>query len=297
MTTLTQSQIERELLAARAQPIVETLRQGAQAALIIFMVLVVTIPFAFLFLNSVKPSDEFLTTPVVVIPSRITLEHYAAVFDPREDTLRYFTNSLVVTSATTVISLIVGSLAAYSLARLKLPFHLTSVIAFLFLLVRFYPKITTTLPYYILMRNARLLDTQAAVILAHVGLTLPFVVWLMLAFFQELPKELEQSAMLDGCGPWRRFTQVVLPLTAPALLTAGILTALLSWNEFLIASSVAPNEAKTLPVRVSSFITDKGILWGPMSAMSSIIVIPMMLFGLFAQRYLVRGLTLGAVKG
>jgi multiple sugar transport system permease protein len=279
------------------RPLGEILRQAAVVALIFLTVFAVTIPFIFLFLNSVKPPDEFMTNPVVIIPSRFTLEHYQAIFDPNEDTLRFLFNSLVVTSVTTIISLMIGSLAAYSLARLKLPLSLTTLIAFLFLLVRFYPKITTTLPYYIMMRNGHLLDTQFAVILAHVGLTLPFVVWLMLVFFQELPKELEQSAMLDGCGPWRRFTQVILPLTAPALLTAGILTALLSWNEFLIASSIAPNAAKTLPVRVSSFITDKGILWGPMSAMSSIIVIPMMLFGLFAQRYLVRGLTLGAVKG
>jgi multiple sugar transport system permease protein len=170
------------------------------------------------------------------------------------------------------------------------------IIAFLFLVVRFYPKITTTLPYYVLMRNFHLLDTQLAIIIAHVSITLPFVVWLMLTFFQELPKELEQSAMLDGCSPWQRFSKVVLPLAAPGLGTAAILTAIVSWNEFLIASSLASVKAKTLPVAITSFVTDKGILWGPMSAMGTVIVIPILIFGLFAQRYLVRGLTLGAVK-
>jgi multiple sugar transport system permease protein len=234
---------------------------------------------------------------VHVIPSHFTLEHYRNVFSKSEDTLLYLKNSLVITAATTAISVFIGGLAAYSLARLKLPMHLSSVIAFAFLIVRFYPKMTVALPYFILMRDLHLIDKREAVIIAHVSLTLPFTVWLMLTFFAELPKELEQSAMLDGCNPWQRFIKIILPLTAPALVAAAILTALLSWNEFLLASTVTRVDAKTLPVRISAFITDKGILWGPMSAMSTVIVIPMMMFALFAQRYLVRGLTLGAVKG
>ncbi len=147
------------------------------------------------------------------------------------------------------------------------------------------------------MRSLHLLDTRTAVIIAHVSLTLPFVVWLMLSFFEEFPRELEQSAMIDGCGVVRRFWAIVLPLTVPAIATAAILTAFLSWNEFLMASAVGPVHAKTLPVRIASFITDKGILWGDMSAMGTVIVVPVVLFALLTQRYLVRGLTAGAVKG
>jgi multiple sugar transport system permease protein len=268
-----------------------------RALLIVACLIVISTPFVFLFLNSLKPPNEFLSTPLKVIPSHITLDHYRAVFNSHEDTILYLKNSLVITLATTFSSVMIGALAAYSLARLNLPFHLTSIIAFTFLVVRFYPKITVALPYFILMRDMHLLDTRWAVIIAHVSLTLPFTVWLMLTFFGDLPKELEQSAMLDGCNPWQRFTRIILPLTAPALVTAAILTALVSWNEFLLAATVAPAHAKTLPVRISAFITDKGILWGPMSAMSTVIVVPMMLFALVAQRYLVRGLTLGAVKG
>jgi multiple sugar transport system permease protein len=268
-----------------------------RVVLIAICLLVISTPFAFLFLNSFKPPNEFLATPVKVIPSHFTLVHYEDVFNSHEDTIQYLKNSLAITTGTTLASLLIGSLAAYSLARLKLPFHLASIIAFAFLVVRFYPKITVALPYFILMRDLHLLDTRWAVIIAHVSLTLPFTVWLMLTFFADLPKELEQSAMLDGCNPWQRFTKIILPLTTPALVAAAILTALLSWNEFLLAATVAPADAKTLPVRISAFITDKGILWGPMSAMSTVIVVPMMMFALLAQRYLVRGLTLGAVKG
>ena len=289
--------MEEQLPDERFSRALSTLNAGLRALLIAACLMVISTPFVFLFLNSFKPPGEFLSTPIKIIPSHFTLEHYEDVFDRHEATIQYLKNSLVITTGTTFASLLIGSLAAYSLARLKLPFRLTTLIAFSFLVVRFYPKITVALPYFILMRDLHLLDTRWAVIIAHTSLTLPFTVWLMLTFFSDLPKELEQSAMLDGCNPWQRFTRIILPLTAPALVTAAILTALLSWNEFLLAATVAPADAKTLPVRISAFITDKGILWGPMSAMSTVIVAPMMMFALFAQRYLVRGLTLGAVKG
>ncbi len=254
-------------------------------------------PFAVLFLNGLRPADEFLSSESGLLPTHLTFEHYASVFGADSDTWRFLGNSLVVTTISTAIAVVLGCLAAYALARLHLPFHLSRVLAIAFLIVRFYPKISIALPYFVLMRRLGLLDTRAAVIIAHVSLTMPFVVWLMLAFFEEFPRELEQSAMLDGCGVTRRFTAIVLPLTAPAIATAAILAALLSWNEFLMASAVGPVMAKTLPVRIASFITDKGILWGDMSAMGTVIVLPVVLFALATQRYLVRGLVAGAVKG
>jgi multiple sugar transport system permease protein len=254
-------------------------------------------PFVLLFLNSVRPPDEFLSDAAGIIPANPTLEHFREVFDPSNETFKFLMNSVIVTTVATAAAVVFGTLAAYTLARLRLPFRLSAAIALMFLVIRFYPKITIALPYYLMMRDFGLLDTRTAVILAHVSLALPFVIWLMLAFFEEFPRELEQSAMLDGCGPLRRFVAIVLPLTVPAIATAAILTAFLSWNEFLMASAVGSREAKTLPVRIAGFITDKGILWGTMSAMSSVICVPVMLFALFTQRYLVRGLTVGAVKG
>ncbi len=258
---------------------------------------VAVIPFLYLFLNSIKGSMEFLAVPPVILPKVVTWENYQNLFlKSGSDTSRYLANSLVITAVTTVVSVSLGALAAYSLARIDFPYKIATIIAFMFLVVRFYPKITTTLPYFMLMRNFHLLDSRLAIIIAHVSITLPFAVWLMLTFFQEIPRELEQSAMLDGAGPFERFVRIVLPLAWPGLTTAAILTALVSWNEFLIASSLSSVNAKTLPVAVTSYVTDKGILWGPMSAMSTVIVLPIMLFALLVQRYLVRGLTLGAVK-
>ena len=267
------------------------LEQVARALLVALALCVALGPFAVLFVSSVRPDAAFLSGTAGFLPTDPTWDHYREVLGQNSGTLRYLGNSVTITVATTLISVTLGALAAYSLARLKLPFRLSTLIAVAFLVVRFYPKITVALPYFLLMRQFRMLDTQAAIILAHVSLAVPFVVWLMLGFFEDFPREIERSAMLDGCGPVRRFVQIVLPLTTPALASAAILT------EFLMASAVGPNHAKTLPVRMAGFITDKGTLWGDMSAMGTIIVLPMMLFALATQRYLVRGLTAGAVKG
>lgn len=254
-------------------------------------------PVAVLLLNSVRPSADFLAQGAGLIPAAATWDHYRAVFGGDGETLRFLKNSLIITTATTLIALALGAPAAYALARLKLPFRLSLVFALAFLVVRFYPKITVALPYYLLMRDFGWLDTHIAVILAHVSITIPFVVWLMLGFLEELPPEIERSAMMDGCDAWGRFVRVVLPLSAPALGAAAVLTAIISWNEFLMASTVATNSAKTLPIRISAFITDKGIQWGNMAAMGSVIVLPVALFALATQKYLARGLTAGAVKG
>lgn len=279
------------------EPLVRGLLAVGRGLALALALLVVLAPFVILFANSLRAPDEFLSEGAGLFPADPTLQHYAEIFRPGGGTLKFLVNSLIVTSASTVVSLVLGAGAAYALARLKLPFRLSAIIALAFLAVRFYPKVTVALPYFVLMRDFGLLDTHLAVIIAHVSMTLPFAVWLLLAFLEDFPREIEQSAMLDGCGAVRRFVSIVLPLMRPALATAAILTAFLSWNEFLMASAVAPMDAKTLPVRVAGFITDKGIQWGGMSAMGTVIVLPVMAFALFTQRYLVRGLTLGAVKG
>ena len=229
-----------------------------RGVLLLLALAVALAPFVILFLNSIRPADAFLSETAPLLPDPPTLAHYREILDPEAGTLRYLANSLIVAAATTLLSLLLGAPAAYALARLRLPFRLSHLVALSFLVVRFYPKITIALPFFLLMRHLHLLDTHAAIVIAHVSLAVPFVVWLLLAFFEDFPRELEQAAMLDGCGPLRRFVQVVLPLMAPVLVTAAILTAILSWNEFLMASAVGPVNAKTLPVRVSGFITDKG---------------------------------------
>lgn len=269
---------------------------GLRVFAIAIACLAVLIPLAYLFINSIKLPREFLTVPPTILPSEVTFEHYQQAFgNPK--TSRFFTNSLVVSSVTTAITIIFGTLAAYGLARMGLSIRCLSLVVFVFLFIRFYPRVTTVIPYFLIMRQFKLLDTVWAIIIGHLGITIPFVTWLMLIVFNELPKGIEEAAVVDGANPWQRFWHVVLPMTAPGVASAAILTAFLSWNEFLIAASVARRKATVLSIAVASFVTDKGILWGQMSAMSVVMIVPMILFALFVQRYLIRGITLGAVKG
>jgi multiple sugar transport system permease protein len=272
------------------------LGRAARVLILAIACLLVVVPLAYLIVNSVKLEREFLVIPPTLLPSQVTFEHYKAAFS-NPDTARVFTNSLIVASVTTVITIVVGVLAAYGLARLRMSTTALSAILFIFLFIRFYPRVTTVIPYFLMMRRFGLLDTVWAVILGHLGITIPFVTWLMLVVFRELPIEMEEAAMVDGGNPWQRLWHVVLPVTAPGIVSAAIFTAFLSWNEFLIAASVTRRQATVLSMSVASFVTDKGIYWGPMAAMSVVMIAPMIIFALFVQRYLIKGLTLGAVKG
>ena len=196
--------------------------------------LVVLVPLAYLVINSVKLPREFLTIPPTILPSEVTLEHYQELIEDKK-TVRYFRNSLTVAVWTTGITILTGTLAAYGLARMKLAAKILAFVTFIFLFIRFYPRVTTVIPFFLVMRELDLLDTVWAIIIGHLGITIPFVTWLMLVVFQDLPEEIEEAAIVDGANVWQRFWRVVLPIVMPSVSAAAILTAFLSWNEFLIA--------------------------------------------------------------
>lgn len=260
------------------------------------LALVVTIvPFFWLVTTSFKREIDYLAYPPAIIPPAWTLEGYRVLFK-QQDLGHYFANSVIVTVTSTALAVFIGALAAYSLARARFPFRLNGILAFWMLLTRMYPAIATAIPYFLIMRDLRLLDTLPALIVTYTAFNLPFVIWLLIGFYEELPIELERAAMIDGCSVWTRFRKIVLPLSAPALVATAILSAVLAWNEFLFAVMLTRVNAKTLPVVMSGFITDKGTQWDQMTALGVITVLPVLAFALAVQRYLVRGLTLGAVK-
>ena len=260
------------------------------------LALVVTIvPFFWLVTTSFKREIDYLAYPPEIIPPAWTLEGYRVLFK-QQDLGHYFANSVIVTVTSTALAVFIGALAAYSLARARFPFRLNGILAFWMLLTRMYPAIATAIPYFLIMRDLRLLDTLPALIVTYTAFNLPFVIWLLIGFYEELPIELERAAMIDGCSVWTRFRKIVLPLSAPALVATAILSAVLAWNEFLFAVMLTRVNAKTLPVVMSGFITDKGTQWDQMTALGVITVLPVLAFALAVQRYLVRGLTLGAVK-
>jgi len=262
--------------------------------IILLVLFFVLFPFFYLVVTSIRPAGEFLEN-TNILPRSFTLDHYREVFDGQKGLL-YLKNSLVVTGTVVLISIVVGTMAGYALVRSRFRQSIVLTIIFILIFIRFYPRISIVVPWFLIMNRLHLLDTVWAVIILHLGLTIPFVVWLMYTFFKGVPMELEECASIDGAGFMRRFISIVLPLSLPGIASASIFTAFLSWNEFLLSSAVTRESAKTLPVVIAGYITDKGVVWGPMMAMSTLIVLPMILFALFLQKYLIRGMMMGAVK-
>ena len=207
----------------------------------------------------------------------------------------YLKNSLIVSISTTLITLTIGSLAAHALARYEFPG--AKLIAIAILSARLVPGATMIMPYYVLFRLYGLNNTIPGLVLAYTGFSLPFACWLLLGFFLEIPSDVEDAARIDGCSDFGVFWRIVLPLTRPGLAATAILVFLGTWNEFLFALVLAGRDTRTLPVYLSTFISERTIFWGNLFAVASFMVLPCLILIMLVQRHLVRGLTAGAVKG
>lgn len=249
-------------------------------------------PILWLFLISIKTRAIVFTLPPPVIFTP-TLSNYITAFIEK-GYLHYFINSLIVAVGTTGIALSFGSLAAFGFSRFK--FLADKHLFFWILTFRMSPVIVFIIPYFLIYTTIGLYDTLLGLILAHSTFTLPIVIWIMKGFFDDLPREIEESALIDGCTRLGSFRQIVLPLAAPGLVAAAILSFMFSWNEFFFASILTTESAKTLPAAMTGFITTRGILWGEMAAVACTILIPVLILVVFIQKYLARGLTFGAVR-
>lgn len=262
----------------------------------LLILIVIAFPLYWLVTTSIKVGGEVAANPPVIVPTRFTLENYrAALATP--GVARAFLNSIVIALASTALTTFLGSLAAYALAKSYLATAIRQGLLLWILVTRIFPPVTTAIPYYVIIKQLQLGDTYQAMILTYVSYGLPFVIWLMLGFFQDMPAEIEKAAIVDGCSLWQRFRQVVLPLALPGLAVTSVFAFIYSWNELLYASILTSFNAKTIPVVVAGFISDQFLRWGEMTAIGSIMVVPVLIFAAGAQRYLVRGLTFGAVKG
>lgn len=240
--------------------------------------------------------DQFASPPrwFVFTP---TLKHYLDAFVTRGFGA-YLVNSAIVAICATALALTLGTLAAYALARFRLPYRLDRKLALWILSTRMFPAIVTAVPVFLIMRDFGLLNTQLSLIIVYTGFNLPFALWMMRGFFAELPRELEEAAMVDGDSRLGALWRVVLPLVAPGLAATAVFCLIISWNEFLFALVLTQTDAAmTLPVGIAGRVTQYGIEWGAMSAAAVVAMIPILIFALSVQKYLVRGLSLGAVKG
>ena len=224
-----------------------------------------------------------------------TAENYAAVLHGA-DFSQAFVNSLVVASGAVALSLAAGVPAAYACARF--PFFGRNVLFFGLLAMRMLPPIAVLVPMYVLFSKIGLTTTRLSVILAYTTFSLPLVVWIMRGFFEDLPRELEESAWVDGASRFQAFVFVVLPLIRPGLVAASILCLQLAWNDFLFSGVLTNNATRTLPVLMAAFSGgDTGVDWGGMTASGVMVILPVIIFSFLAQRHLVAGLSSGAVKG
>lgn len=250
-------------------------------------------PIVFLLVTSFKDPELTYAIPPVWIFSP-TLRNYYEVFTLTEFN-KYFVNSLIIASGATFIAVSLGTFAAYGFSRFK--FRGKFWLRMSALVPQMLPPIALVVPFYVLFMRFDWIDTQHALIISYLTFTVPLSIWMMVGFFDDVPIELEEQAMIDGTSRFGALIRINLPLVAPGIASTAILGFIYCWNEFLYAVILTGRNARTLPVTITSYMTHRAILWGRVAAAGSIVLIPVLIFSLIAQRYLVRGLSGGAVKG
>ena len=264
--------------------------------LVVFSLVSVIFPLYWLAISAFKLEQDYRAYPPVFFPSQLTLDSFIEVFT-KNQLMNNLINSATISVVTTVITLLIGSMAAYAVQRGPLGKKAKNFFGLWFMVQKMYPAIATAIPVYLVMRSLKLIDTLLAMIIMNTSFNLPLVIWLMMGFFEQVPYELEESAMLDGSGFTHRFFHVILPITKPGLVASAILTFTATWNEFLFAVILSINKSKTLPVVIAGFITDRGLAWGPMAASALVTLVPVVILTLLVQKDFVKGMAMGAVKG
>lgn len=286
------------MLQQRNSKAIEILRY----AVIVVILTISLFPIAWLILTSFKPANDIMVSPPHFI-FKPTLDNYVYALQ-KANFLHFVENTILVAGVSTIIVIVLSALASYSFARYNPG---GGNILFFILTTKMFPAIAVVLPYFLIFKeigNTGIgnflqigLDKPGALIISYTMFNLPFAIWLMVSFFQDIPRELEDSARLDGYNRLQVLQRVVLPLAMPGIAVTAIFCLLFSWNEFLFAYILTRDAARTITVGVESFFTLRGILWGPVAAAATISVVPMLIFVLILQRYMVRGLTFGAVRG
>jgi multiple sugar transport system permease protein len=272
-------------------------KQLAKYLALTIAVLCAVLPVYWMLTISLKTEIDQFADPPKWLSFSPTLEHFSDAFVNRSFG-QYLLTSAVVAVVSTLCALVIGTLAAYSLARFRLPYNLDSKLSLWILSTRMFPAIVTAVPLFLMMRDLRLLNTRLSLIIVYTAFNLPFVVWMMRGFFAELPRDLEEAALIDGDSRIGALFRIVLPLVAPGLAATAVFCLIVSWNEFLFALVLTQTDAAmTLPVGIAGRVTQYEIKWGVMSAAGTVAIVPILVFALAVQKYLVRGLSLGAVKG
>lgn len=256
-------------------------------ALIIIPIL---FPFVWMLMSSFKTQVDIISWPPKFLFTPV-MQNYNRVF-VEQNFLRYMKNSVIVSVSSVLLSLVLGLPAAYSIARYK-----QQKLSMFILVARLMPGISFLMPWYIVFSRLRLMDSFVALILSHMLICLPLVVWVMAPYFDSVPRELEEAAMVDGLTQQMAFFKILLPLSGPGVVTATTLSFIFSWNNFMFSQVLSQQKTRTLPIAVYNFLSYVEVDWGAVMAAAVVIMGPAILLTMFFQKYVVKGLTMGAVKG
>lgn len=273
-------------------------KTGLPAKLIGVVSVVCTIfwlfPYLYLISSAFKPGAEVVSIPAKFFPKQLSIENFINLFD-RMDVGKYIGNSFITAVCSTLIAVVLGALAAYAIQRSGAKLAVFLVV--LVLCLKMIPTSSIAVPIYELITGMGLYDTRAALIIVYAAVNMPFVMWIMLGFYESIPNILDEAAYVDGASSFKTFTSIILPICKPGITTASIFTLFLSWNDFLLSLLLTSTNAKTFTVGLSEFLSAYSMDLGPMCAGAFIFSMPVMILSVAAQRYIVQGMTAGAVKG
>jgi len=277
-------------------------RKPLGATIIFILLILFTIwtlfPVLWAVITSFKqPGDSFKATFIPYKQFKPTLYAWHSAFVVEGDrTFRCLRNSIIIATFSSAIVLFLGAFAGYSLARYEFKKWKNKDIAFFILSQRMFPPVAVLIPFFLIMQHLHLLDNLLAIIMIHTVMNLPLSVWLMLDFFSDLPKELEEAAMIDGCGHFKAFLYIALPIASPGLVAVYVLSFIFSWNEFLFVVVFGFKNAMTLPVMIAGSLSVRGLEFWKVASLSILAIVPPVVLATLLSRYLVRGLTMGAIK-
>jgi ABC-type glycerol-3-phosphate transport system permease component len=245
--------------------------------------------------TSLKPDSLIFHQPPQWIPGQVTLRHYSEVLR-NADMIRYFVNSFITAISSTLVALAIGVLGAYGFSRHKFPGSKTLMLSIM--LTRLLPRVALIVPFLATLRNIRLYNTRPGLILVFMVVTMPLSLWMLKGFFDSIPYEIEEAAVVDGCSPLGILFRVDLPMIMPAVASVGMYIFITAWNEFLLALTMTQGKAlRTISVGLAFYIDELGVRWGSLMAASILMSIPAMLVFSMFSKFLIKGLSEGAVKG